>query len=149
MVTQGPTHVSRIYMRATPDEIWDALVDPHLTRLYFYDADVECAAWKPGEHYRYMQVGLPIVEGTVLEVDEPHRLVCSFQARWDEGVAGDPPSRITWEINPQPNGVCEVRVLNDGFFGVTPTFNRVSSGMTFLLSGLKTVVETGQPMVAG
>jgi len=115
--------------------------------MYFYDADIECAAWKPGEPYRYVQVGLPIVEGSVLEVEEHRRLVCSFQGRWNDDVASDLPSRITWEVNPQPNGVCEVKVINDGFSGVTPTYNRVASGMTFLLSGLKTVVETGTAMV--
>lgn len=148
MVTQGPQHISRIYIKASPETVWDAITDPHKTQLYYYDARVECDEWKPGATIRYLLGDQPIVEGHLLEVDPPHRLVHSFMGRWDEAVASDRPSRMAWEINPQPGGVCEVRVINDGFDGVTATFNRVSRGMTYLLSALKTVVETGQRLEA-
>lgn len=146
MVTQGPKHVSRIYMKGSAEEIWDALTDPHKTRLYFYDARVECDDWKPGAPIKYTLGDQTIVEGHILEADAPRRLAHTFAGRWDDAVAADKPSRITWEITPQPGGVCEVRITNDGFDGVTVTFDRVSSGATFLLSAMKTVVETGGRM---
>jgi uncharacterized protein YndB with AHSA1/START domain len=147
MVSQGPKHVSRVYVRGSAEKIWQALTDPHLTRQYFWKADIVCEEWRPGNAYRYEIGNQEIVEGHLLDVEEPRRLSMSFAGRWDEAVAADKPSRLMWEINPQPGGVCEVRATNDGFDGVTPTYDRLANGMTFLLSALKTLVETGEPMV--
>jgi len=78
------------------------------------------------------------------------RLAMTFDARWDDEVAADPPSRITWEIEPAGDGLSKLTVVHDGFAGETNTYGQVGGGMPYILSGLKTLLETGQPLaVAG
>jgi uncharacterized protein YndB with AHSA1/START domain len=84
--------------------------------------------------------------GTIVEADPPRRLVQTFDARWDDDVAADAPSRLTWEIEEVMPGVTKVTAIHDEFPSRTATFESVSGGMSFMLSGLKTVLETGRPM---
>ena len=83
----------------------------------------------------------------MLESDPPRRLVSTFDARWDEEVAPDPPSRITWEIEAAGEGLSRLTVVHDGFSGATATYRAVAGGMPFILSGLKTLLETGEPLM--
>ena len=73
-------------------------------------------------------------------------MVCTFDAVWDPDVAADPPSRITWEIEPM-GPVCRLTVVHDGFEGRTATYEQVGGGMPLILSGLKTLLETGAPLM--
>jgi len=147
MTLAGPQHVSRIYMKASPERIWQAMTDPHDTIHYFYDARVEVdPEWKPGASYRYVLGNITIVAGKVLECDEPKRLVCTFDARWDDDVNNDPPCRVTWELIPEPGHITIVKVTHDGFDGFNPTFQRVAGGTTFMLCALKTWLETGKAL---
>ena len=72
----------------------------------------------------------------------------SFDARWDDGVAADPPSRVTWELADGGQGVVQLTVVHEGLVPGTATFEQVAGGMPFILSGLKTLLETGEPLVA-
>ncbi len=148
MTLAGPSHVSRIYMKAPIARVWDAVVDPHDTEHYFYGARIEIdPEWKPGATYRYVVGGnLTIVHGKVLEVDAPRRLVCTFVAEWDDEVAGDPPCRVTWELTPERGHITIVKVTHDGFDGFNHLFQRVAGGTTFMLCGMKTWLETGKEM---
>jgi uncharacterized protein YndB with AHSA1/START domain/DNA-binding transcriptional ArsR family regulator len=142
-----PKAVSQIFIRATPDEVWRAITDPELTRRYYYQSTVE-SNFTSGSTYRYMIGDLEAIIGTVVSADPPHRLVLTFDARWDEEVAPDAPSRLTWEIEETSPGVTKVTTIHDGFASRTATFESVAGGMPFILSGLKTLVETGAPLVA-
>ena len=86
------------------------------------------------------------VEGFVARVSE-RRLVTTFDARWGEAVSPDAPTRITWEVEPQGD-VCRLRVLHEGFTDRTATYESIGQGMAWILSGLKTVLETGSEMAA-
>ena len=70
----------------------------------------------------------------------------TFDARWDDEVAPDPPSRVTWEIEPAGDGLSKLTVVHDGFDGETNTFRQAAGGMPYILSGLKTLLETGEPL---
>jgi uncharacterized protein YndB with AHSA1/START domain len=147
MTVPGPMHVSRIYMKAPIERVWDAIVDPHQTEKYFYDARIEVdPEWKPGARYRYTLGGLTIAAGKVLQVDAPRLLVATFDAEWDDSVAGDAPCRVTWELIPQAGHITIVRVTHDSFDGANATYQRVCEGTTFMLCGLKTWLETGTKM---
>jgi uncharacterized protein YndB with AHSA1/START domain/DNA-binding transcriptional ArsR family regulator len=141
-----PRHVSQIYIRATPERVWQAITESEFTLRYYYSSTVE-SDWKEGSPYRYAIGGADAIVGVVLESDPPRRLVQTFDARWDDDVARDAPSRLTWEIEEAGAGVTKVTTIHDEFPARTATFESVSGGMSFILSGLKSLLETGEPMV--
>ena len=142
-----PAHVFATFIRATPDAIWRAITESEFTLQYYYASTVE-SDWTAGSPYRYRIQGNPAIEGEVLEADRPHRLVMSFHATWDEKVAADSPSRHTWEIEEIAPGVCRVTVVHDLLEGRDATAASVlaADGWPFILSGLKTLLETGRPL---
>lgn len=141
-----PSHVFEIYIRTTPEALWRALTDGEWTKRYYYDSVVS-SSWEKGAVCNYHIEGRLALTGEVLEVEPPRRLVTTFDARWDDDVTPDEPTTITWEIVPQ-GPVCLLRVLHQGFTERTATFESVGGGMPWILSGLKTLLETGEEMAA-
>lgn len=148
MIATKPTHVYEIYIRTTPERLWRAITDGADTARYYYGTIVS-STWQPGApmSYRYPD-GSPAAEGTVLEVDPPRRLVTTFHAVWDGEVTADRPHRMTWEITPAGDA-CRLVVTSDDFDGETATYRSVLGGMSVILSGLKTLLETDQPLSIG
>jgi uncharacterized protein YndB with AHSA1/START domain/DNA-binding transcriptional ArsR family regulator len=144
-----PSHVYEIFIQASPEKVWEALTESDFTTRYYFASTVE-SDWKPGSDFRYvLPDGTEAIRGEVLEAEPPRRLVTTFDARWDDGVAADPPSRISWDIEPQGEA-SKLTVTHDGFAAETETYRQVSGGMPYILSGLKTLLETGKPLeVAG
>lgn len=140
-----PAHVATVYIHATPDAIWQAITQPEFTRRYYYDCAVE-SDWRPGSPYRYHVDGTAHIVGELIEVDPPRRLVMTFRAIWDEAVAADPPTRTTFEIEPTGPDVCRLTVVHDGFEAPTATYEQTSPGWSYILSNLKTLLETGAPL---
>jgi uncharacterized protein YndB with AHSA1/START domain/DNA-binding transcriptional ArsR family regulator len=141
-----PSFVSQIFIRATPDRVWRAITESEFTLRYYYQSAVE-SDWKPGSPYRYSIGDDTAIVGTVIEAEPPRRLVQTFDARWDEEVAADAPSRLTWEIEEIAPGVSKLTAIHDDFPSATATYHSVSGGMPFILSGLKSLLETGEPLV--
>ncbi|MDQ6819365.1 MAG: SRPBCC domain-containing protein [Actinomycetota bacterium] len=134
--------VFEIYIKTTPERLWDAITDPAERAKYSFGVRVE-SDWSPGSGYRGIPEGMtsPIVAGENLEVDPPHRLVQSFNALWSGDVKAEGTSRVTWEIE-QVEDSCRLTVihdqLRDGAHG------EIYGGWPMVLSGLKTLLETGE-----
>jgi DNA-binding transcriptional ArsR family regulator/uncharacterized protein YndB with AHSA1/START domain len=141
-----PSHVFAIFIRTTPEQLWEALTSSDYTLKYYYASTVE-SEWHPGSPYVYRIEGEPAIVGEVIEAKPPEKLVYTVDARWDDDTRPDPPSRITWLIEAAGPGVCQLTVVHDGFESETATFKAVGGGMPFILSGLKTLLETGEPMM--
>jgi uncharacterized protein YndB with AHSA1/START domain len=135
-----------VFIRDTPDEVWRAITQSEFTLRYYYGSTVE-SDWQPGSTYRYAISGNDAIVGTVVEADPPRRLVQTFDARWDDEVAADAPSRLTWELEETAPGITKVTTIHDDFPSRTATFHQVSGGASFILSGLKSLLETGEPLV--
>jgi DNA-binding transcriptional ArsR family regulator/uncharacterized protein YndB with AHSA1/START domain len=142
-----PSHVFAVFVKATAERIWEAITSSEFTTKYYFASTVE-SDWTPGAPYTYRIEGKPAVVGEVIEAQPPERLVCSFDARWDEEVAPDAPSRITWTIEQAGPDVCKLTVVHDGFVARNATYTQVGEGMTLILSGLKTLLETGKPLMS-
>jgi uncharacterized protein YndB with AHSA1/START domain len=84
------------------------------------------------------------IEGQVVEIDPPRRLVQAWHGVWDEGMAADPPSTVTWEIEEAMPGVSKLTLVHDGLVAGSATLEQVSDGWPFILSGLKSLLETGR-----
>jgi uncharacterized protein YndB with AHSA1/START domain/DNA-binding transcriptional ArsR family regulator len=140
-----PDHIFTIFIRTTPEALWQAITESEFTMQYYYSNSVE-SDWRPGSSYRYTIGDDLAIVGTVLESDPPRRLVSTFDARWDEHVAPDPPTTITWEIESAGDQLCKLTVVHEGFASRTATYDSVGGGMPYILSALKTLLETGRPL---
>jgi uncharacterized protein YndB with AHSA1/START domain/DNA-binding transcriptional ArsR family regulator len=132
--------VFEIYIKTTPDRLWQAIVDPEMRGKYTFGA-VFTSTWEPGSRYQAMGNGNLIAEGENLEVDRPRRLVQSFRAVWDDDVKREGTSRVTWEIEPVGDS-CRLLVTHDQLREGANA--QLYGGWPMVLSGLKTLLETGE-----
>jgi uncharacterized protein YndB with AHSA1/START domain len=142
-----PKQVYQIFIRATPEQVWDAITKPEFTAQYFYGSRVETTG-KSGTPIRhYSSDGASLWgDDIIIESDPPRRLVHTWRALYDPELAAEPPSRVTWEIEPQPDGVTKLTVIHDELEQAPKTAAHVAGGWMFILSGLKTVLETGSSL---
>jgi uncharacterized protein YndB with AHSA1/START domain/DNA-binding transcriptional ArsR family regulator len=146
MTRSGPRHVYEVYIRTTPEKLWQAIVDPAFTRQYFYNQTV-ASAWTRGARYEHRAPdGTLRIEGEIVEIDPPWRLVQTFACPAKEETRADRPSRVTWLIE-RVGEACKLTLTHDDFDGETATWKSVGSGWNPVLSGLKTLIETGRPLV--
>ena len=139
-------HIQQIHIRTTPERLWEAITHAGDTRNYFYGTLVD-STWQTGAPLTYRNDdGTLAAEGVVIEADPPRKLVHTFSALWDEAVTPDPPHRVTWTIEPV-GPVCRLTVEHEGFEGRTATLESVQGGLGIILDGLKTLLETGQPLM--
>jgi uncharacterized protein YndB with AHSA1/START domain/DNA-binding transcriptional ArsR family regulator len=147
-VDAGPRHIYETYIRCTPEALWHALTDPSMTERYYFGSRVG-SGWAVGDGVRYEgDGGVVLIEGTVLAVDPPRRLVHTFSATWDPATTPDPPTRVTYEITALGD-TCKLTMVHDGFTSQTATFHAVAGGWPLIAAGLKTLLETGEPLVVG
>lgn len=149
-ITEQATQVYRVFIKATPEQIWEAITTPEFTMQYFHGSRVE-SEWVPGAEYRgYSPDRSQLwVDGEVTEVDPPRRLQHTWRSLYNEEQAKEPASRVTWEIESREGGVCVLTVTHDELERSPLTAVGVSGeGWMHVISGLKTLLETGKPLFA-
>ena len=141
-------HVYQIFIKATPQQVWDAIVEPSWTRRYFHGTAFDSPPVK-GQPYRTtIGEGRPAVDGVIEELDPPHRLVMTWHTLYDAAMAEEPPSRVEWFVEPVGDGLTRLR-LEHGDLAQSPlTWANVKDGWAYVLDGLKTVLETGESLPA-
>jgi uncharacterized protein YndB with AHSA1/START domain len=161
------TQVYRVYIKATPEAIWEAITKPEWTERYGYGALAEYDL-RPGGAYRAIssemmrregarlgyQIPEVAVDGEVLEADPPRRLVQTWRMLMDPGMAAEGFTRLTWEIQPGPGDVSRLTVTHElkGAPKLTLLLageledQGAGGGWNEVLSGLKTLLETGKPL---
>jgi uncharacterized protein YndB with AHSA1/START domain len=166
---QTTTQVHRVYIKATPEAIWDAITKPEWTQRYGYTGLVDYDL-RPGGHYKVRptpefkagaealgnQLPEVIIEGEVLEADPPRRLVTTFHMMMDPQTAAEPATRIAHEIKDIGNGVCSLTLTHE--LEGAPVLAAITSGAleeegaggghAWVLSDLKSLLETGKPLAA-
>jgi uncharacterized protein YndB with AHSA1/START domain len=161
-----PVQTHRIFIRATSQEIWDALTRPGWTQKYGYRAPAQYEI-RPGGAYRaFASVTMTmrgicgvVIEGEVLEADPPRRLVQTWHALFDAVTRAEPDTRLTWEIEEGYGGVSTLTLTHD-LAGAPETAALAEGrhaaarpdipggGWAWILSDLKTLLETGRPLAA-
>jgi len=136
--------VFEIYIRTTPERLWEAITDPAIRAKYHFGSTI-ASDWTPGSRYTLNHDGAdgPLVEGENLVVEPPLRLVQSMHATWSEDAAREATSRVTWEIEPVGDS-CRLTVTHDQLSDAAP--EEIYGGWPMILSGLKTWLETGQTL---
>ena len=142
-----PRQVYQVYIRATPEQIWDAITKPDFTAKYFFGSRVDTNGTTGSAIRHYAPDGKTLWgDDMILESDPPRRLVHGWRSLYDPDFAAEAPSRVSWEIEPQPGGVTKLTVIHDQLEQSPKTAASVSGGWMFVISGLKTLLETGQPL---
>ena len=153
--TATTTQVYQVFIRATPEQVWQALVDPEWTQKYFYGTRAEYDL-RPGGRFRSVggESGEQMVEGEVLEVDPPRKLVQTWRMVMDEAMAAEGFTRLTYEIAETRGGVSRLTVTHE--LENAPRLSVVvgggledtgaGGGWAWVLSDLKSLLENGAPM---
>jgi uncharacterized protein YndB with AHSA1/START domain/DNA-binding transcriptional ArsR family regulator len=137
----GHMAVFEIYIKTTPERLWEAITDPKLRAKYSFGVETH-SDWTPGSTYKAAVPGvIDIAAGENLEVDPPRRLVQSFNALWSDDVKAAGTSRVTWEIHPVGDS-CQLTVIHDQL--PADANPELYGGWPMILSGLKTLLETGE-----
>ena len=134
--------VFEIYIRTTPERLWEAITDSEIRSKYNFGVTIDCD-WQVGS--RFVQgspkADGPLGEGEILEVDPPRRLVQTMRALWSDEVKDEGTSRVTWEIEPVGDS-CRLVVTHDQLR--EGANDQLYGGWPMILSGLKTWLETGE-----
>jgi uncharacterized protein YndB with AHSA1/START domain len=156
-----PSFVYTIYIRATPEQLWQALTEPAFTRRY-WGAALE-SDWQVGSTWRWRQDGVTVAdpEQVVLECEPDRRLSYrwhTFTSEWAEAVgfdedfraraASEPRSKVAFDLEPTGETV-KLTVVHDGFEPGSIVLETIGSGWPRILSSLKTLLETGEALPAG
>jgi uncharacterized protein YndB with AHSA1/START domain len=166
----GPTaQVYRIYIKATPEAIWDAITKSEWTQRYGYTGLVDFDL-RPGGAYivhateefraeaeaRGAQLPDVIIDGEVVEADPPRRLVHTFRMHMDEAMEQEPATRITYEIVDMGNGSCSLTLTHElegaprlaGLVSGALESEGAGGGHAWVLSDLKSLLETGKTLAS-
>jgi uncharacterized protein YndB with AHSA1/START domain len=140
------TQVYQMYINAPQDKVWEAITTPEIVATYFHGAQIE-GTYEPGTRIRTSSP-----DGTqewgdnaVLEADPPRKLVHTWRSLYDPGMAAEPESRVTWEIEALPGGYSRLTLIHDKLEAAPKTAASVK-GWAYFLSSLKSVLETGSPL---
>jgi uncharacterized protein YndB with AHSA1/START domain len=138
------TQVYQVFIKATPEQIWEAITKPEFTQRYFHGAQIEVT---PERYLSHGPNGEVWGDAQVAEFDPPRRLVHGWRSLYDPELAKEDESRVTWEIEAQDDGVSLLTVVHDQLEGAPKTAAGVAGvGWMHVLSGLKTVLETGEAL---
>ena len=159
MTETGVTQVYRVYIKATPEAIWDAITQPEWNERYGYPGRGEYDL-QPGGSYRAVAgpeaqaMGMPelLVEGEVIELDPPRKLVQTWRALWSPELVEEGGSRVTFEIAEEVGGISQLTVTHEleGFplhaaqVASKAPLEQGGGGWVWILSDLKSLLETGQ-----
>ncbi len=157
--TDTTTQVFQVWIKASPEKIWEAITSREWSDKYGYKAPFEYDL-RPGGAYRVYSseemktLGSPdvIIDGEVIESDPPRKLVQTWHALFGPETAGEPVTRLTWEITPVADGITKLTVVHD-VTGAPLTASMTSGreeqaggGWAWILSDLKTLLETGSSL---
>jgi uncharacterized protein YndB with AHSA1/START domain len=141
---RGTLTVFEIYIKTSPERLWEAITDGEMRKRYSFGVGIE-SDWTAGSEYLARVPGVvDISSGENVEVDPPRRLVQTFKALWSEEVEREGTSRVTWEIEPVGDDSCQLRVIHDQL--PEGANNQLWGGWPMILSGLKTLLETGEDL---
>lgn len=146
-MSETPTHIYTAYIAGSVADVWRAITDPEQTVRYFYGCRVE-SSWEPGSPVRYLgQDGEVVADGEIIEYAHEQRVEMTFHARWDTDLEAEGPVREAW-IVADAEGTTKLSVEMYDVDPASKTYTEFTGGFPFIVSGLKTLVETGASLPA-
>lgn len=140
-------HVYTIFIKAPPERVWRAITDGDDTIRYYYGTRV-VSDWALGSSIRYdYEDGSLAADGEVLAIEPGRSVTMTFHPRWSPEIAAERPVRMTWSIEGADGGASRLTVTSALVPGSHADVE-FRGGIEYIVSGLKTLVETGAPLVA-
>ena len=140
-MNDNATQVYHVFIRATAEDIWQAIVSPERTAQYFYGTAIEVtpeAVTSRGSDGEICQ------HRRRARVRSAQRLVQEWRSAYDPDLADEPVSRVTWQIEPRGDGLCLLTLTHDRLEASPKTAADVGGpGWMYVLSSMKTLLETG------
>jgi uncharacterized protein YndB with AHSA1/START domain len=138
-MSTGKIYSSSVYITTTPQKAWQAIIDPDLTRLWYFDTSVE-SLWKAGSPIVHRRGGSALFEGAILEIDEPHLLVTTFSALFHPQAREERPCRLTWRVERVDPDV-RLTATYDDIGDASATASLLQDGLAYQLHSLKAIWE--------
>lgn len=140
-----PVHVYQVFINAPTDIVWNAIVDGDMTVQYFYGTRIE-STWEPGAAVTYaFPDGTKASEGEIIAVEPGSRLEMTFLPLWDPELTAEGAARQVWLVE-DAGGVSKLTVETYDIAEGGKMHDDFAGGFPLIVSGLKTLVETGQPL---
>jgi uncharacterized protein YndB with AHSA1/START domain len=159
VTARATTQVYRVYIKATPEKVWAAIIDPEWNGRYGYESQAEYdlrigGAYRAFPSDAMREHGAPdvIIDGEILEIDPPRRLVQTWRALWSPEMEADGFTRVTWELDEAFGSSTRLTVTHDVEGAPTVALQvdgqdpNAGGGWSFILSDLKSLLETGSGM---
>ncbi len=159
-MTTSTMQVYEVYIRATPQAIWDAITSPEWTERYGYKGRMEYDLRKGGTfralataQMRAMGMAEVIIDGEVVEANPPKKLVQTYRMLFSDQQKAEGFTKVTWEIEPTASGFTRLTVTHD-LEGAPIMASMVASkfsemgagGWSWILSDMKSLIETGKTL---
>jgi uncharacterized protein YndB with AHSA1/START domain len=141
-------HVYTVYIKASPERVWRAITDGDDTVRYYYGTRV-VSDWSVGAGIRYDYAdGSLAADGEVLAIDPGRQVTMTFHPRWSPEIDAEGPVRMIWAVEATDDGGSKLTVTSALVPG-SRTAEQFVDGIVYIVSGLKTLIETGVPLVTG
>lgn len=134
-----------IHIRTTPEKLWAALTDPKQIKRFWCETLWE-SDWRKGSPWRALIPDGRIADtGKVIETDPPRKLVISWRNEFRPELTAEGFTTCTYEITPTQDAV-RLQLIHEIGIDNSKTISAVSQGWPALLSSLKSMLETGEPL---
>lgn len=134
-------HKFQIFIQASPEKVWEALTSGNISPNYYFGTSVQ-SDWEVGSPYSYESPRGTLLDGTILEIDPPNKLVQTFNAQWEDDAKAVGESKVTWLLESAGNA-CNLVLIHEELKDV-PYVAGFAEGWARILSSLKTYLETGK-----
>jgi DNA-binding transcriptional ArsR family regulator/uncharacterized protein YndB with AHSA1/START domain len=142
-----PVHVYQAFIDAPAEKVWNAIVDGDVTVQYFYGTRVE-SEWEPGSKIVYTYPdGSLAADGEILSIRQGAMVEMTFHARWDPELEAEGPVREIWLVE-EEGTLTKLSVEMHDIAPDSRTVTDFSGGLVYIVSGMKTLLETGSPIAA-
>jgi uncharacterized protein YndB with AHSA1/START domain len=140
-----PEFVYVTYIETTPEKLWEALTSGEFSKRYWWDTSV-VSDWKVGSPFSLVLNGKTTDVGKILAADPPRRLSYSFRHILNEAASKERPSRVTFVLEPH-GGMVKLTLTHEDFAEDSVILDGISKGWPAIMSSLKSLLETGQPLI--
>ena len=141
-------HQYRIYIKSPIGQVWNALIEAEFTRRYFFATAYDAPPMQGSGYRTSMPDGSAGVDGVIETLEPPHRMIMTWHVLYDAGMAEEPPSRVEWLLSEAGEGLTQLDVTHGDLARSPLTWASVQHGWTWVLNGLKTLLETGEALPA-